>query len=61
LKKGFGIGRTYSALSPTLRIDYILPTREFSVLQFNTIMKNYSDHYMLVADIQLRKDSTGTK
>jgi endonuclease/exonuclease/phosphatase family metal-dependent hydrolase len=61
LKKGFGIGRTYSALSPTLRIDYILPTRDFSVLQFNTIIKNYSDHYMLVTDLQLRKDGTQAK
>jgi endonuclease/exonuclease/phosphatase family metal-dependent hydrolase len=61
LKKGFGIGRTYSALSPTLRIDYILPTRDFSVLQFNTIVKNYSDHYMLVTDLQLRKDGTQAK
>jgi endonuclease/exonuclease/phosphatase family metal-dependent hydrolase len=61
LKKGFGIGRTYSALSPTLRIDYILPTRDFSVLQFNSLIKPYSDHYMLVADIQLKKDSTKSK
>jgi endonuclease/exonuclease/phosphatase family metal-dependent hydrolase len=53
LKKGFGIGRTYSALSPTLRIDYILATKEFSIEQFNRIIKNYSDHYLLVADVKL--------
>jgi endonuclease/exonuclease/phosphatase family metal-dependent hydrolase len=55
LESGFGIGRTYSALSPTLRIDYILTTKDFSVQQFNRIVKNYSDHYMLVADVQLKK------
>lgn len=55
LRKGFGIGRTYSALSPTLRIDYILTTKNFEVQQFNRIVKNYSDHYMLVADVRLKK------
>jgi endonuclease/exonuclease/phosphatase family metal-dependent hydrolase len=55
LKKGFGIGRTFSGISPTLRIDYILATNHFSVLQFNRLVKNYSDHYMLVTDLQLKK------
>jgi endonuclease/exonuclease/phosphatase family metal-dependent hydrolase len=55
LKKGFGIGRTYSYLSPTLRIDYIFTTKDFSILQFNRVVKDYSDHYMLVADVQLKK------
>ncbi|MEO6069906.1 MAG: endonuclease/exonuclease/phosphatase family protein [Chitinophagaceae bacterium] len=55
LKKGFGIGRTFSGIAPTLRIDYILATPHFSVLQFNRVIKNYSDHYMLVADVQLKK------
>lgn len=53
LKQGFGIGRTYANLSPTLRIDYILTTKDFNVLQFNRIPKNLSDHYMLVADLKL--------
>lgn len=53
LKKGFGIGRTYTGISPTLRIDYILPTKHFNVLQFNRLVKNYSDHYMLLADLEL--------
>jgi endonuclease/exonuclease/phosphatase family metal-dependent hydrolase len=55
LNKGFGVGRTYASLSPTLRIDYILTTRDFDVVQFNRIVKNYSDHYMLVADLKLKK------
>ena len=55
LKKGFGIGRTFSALSPTLRIDYIFADDNFKIKQFNRIVKNYSDHYMLVSDIQLKK------
>lgn len=55
LKQGFGIGRTFSGISPTLRIDYILATKHFEVLQFNRQLKNYSDHYMLVADLQLKR------
>ncbi len=54
LKKGFGIGRTFSAISPTLRIDYIFADRRFRVHQFRRIAKQYSDHYMLVADIELK-------
>ena len=55
LEKGFGIGRTYAALSPTLRIDYIFATKQFSILQFNRLVKNYSDHYMLLSDVKLNK------
>ena len=54
LKKGFGIGRTFSALSPTLRIDYIFADKNFRVLQFNRIARKYSDHYMLVSDLVLK-------
>ena len=51
LKKGFGIGRTFNALSPTLRIDYIMADPQFRIHQFKRIVKEYSDHYMLVADL----------
>jgi len=54
LKRGFGIGRTFSAISPTLRIDYIFADSRFRIDQFKRIVKNYSDHYMLVADIELK-------
>jgi endonuclease/exonuclease/phosphatase family metal-dependent hydrolase len=54
LKKGFGIGRTFSGLAPTLRIDYIFPDNNFRILQFNRITKRLSDHYMLVADLELK-------
>lgn len=55
LKKGFGIGRTFNVISPTLRIDYILASKEFEVRQFNRIARNLSDHFMLVTDLQLKK------
>ena len=53
LQKGSGIGRTFSSLSPTLRIDYVLASNEFIIEQFNRVEKNYSDHYMLVTDLKL--------
>jgi endonuclease/exonuclease/phosphatase family metal-dependent hydrolase len=55
LKKGFGIGRTFSAISPTLRIDYIFADQRFKIRQFNRVVKRYSDHYMIVADVELKK------
>lgn len=54
LKKGFGIGRTFSSLSPTLRIDYIFADDHFTIRQFKRILKRYSDHYMLVSDVALK-------
>jgi endonuclease/exonuclease/phosphatase family metal-dependent hydrolase len=53
LMKGSGIGRTFNSISPTLRIDYILASDDFSVLQFKRFVRNLSDHYMLVADLKL--------
>jgi endonuclease/exonuclease/phosphatase family metal-dependent hydrolase len=53
LETSFGIGRTYSYIAPTLRIDYIFTTPDFSIRQFNRVVKEYGDHYMLVADVQL--------
>lgn len=55
LEKDFGIGRTYIALAPTLRIDYILPDTTFSVKQFDMVDEDLSDHLMLVTDVSLNK------
>jgi endonuclease/exonuclease/phosphatase family metal-dependent hydrolase len=55
LKKGWGIGRTFTSLSPTLRIDYIFADKNFRVQQINRLVKSLSDHYMLVADLELKK------
>ena len=53
IERGFGIGRTYVHLSPTLRIDYILADKSFGVLQCAKFPLPYSDHHPLVADLQL--------
>ena len=55
LKKGFWTGRTtrtsFGIISPTLRIDYILASRNFSVNQFHIIHVPYSDHYPVETDL----------
>jgi endonuclease/exonuclease/phosphatase family metal-dependent hydrolase len=54
LATSLGIGRTYLALAPTLRIDYILPDNHFNIHQFDMVDEDLSDHLMLVADLSLR-------
>jgi endonuclease/exonuclease/phosphatase family metal-dependent hydrolase len=53
LQQGFGFDRTYHYLSPTLRIDYILADKKFTVEQYKKIKVPYSDHYPVVADIKI--------
>lgn len=54
LKQHFGIGRTYIWMAPTLRIDYILPDKNFEVKQFDLVDEDLSDHLMLVSDLKLK-------
>jgi endonuclease/exonuclease/phosphatase family metal-dependent hydrolase len=53
IQKGFGIGRTYVNLSPTLRIDYILSDPRLEVLQCRKFALPYSDHNPVIADLQV--------
>jgi endonuclease/exonuclease/phosphatase family metal-dependent hydrolase len=53
LEKGFGIGRTFIALAPTLRIDYLLADNRFTISQFTTIKKRFSDHLPVIMDVKL--------
>lgn len=52
VEKGFGLGRTFVFISPTLRIDYMLPSTKFEVLQYKKIKLPYSDHFPLVSDFK---------
>ncbi len=55
IEKGKGIGRTFSGISPTLRIDNIFTADRFTVKQFLRIPKKLSDHFPIFADVQLEK------
>ena len=52
-EKGSGIGRTFSSISPTLRIDNIFVDNKLIVEQFVRIKKKLSDHFPIIADITL--------
>ncbi len=54
LATGFGVGKTFSDIAPTLRIDYMFVTKDVGIKQFNRVVRNYSDHYMLVGDFVLQ-------
>jgi endonuclease/exonuclease/phosphatase family metal-dependent hydrolase len=54
-EKGRGIGRTFSGISPTLRIDNIFVAEQFEVEQFLRINRKLSDHFPIFADLQLKK------
>ncbi len=54
-KKGAGLGRTFSSISPVLRIDNIFADNRFDVLQYTRVDKKLSDHFPLITDLQLDK------
>jgi endonuclease/exonuclease/phosphatase family metal-dependent hydrolase len=53
IKKGFGVGRSYAHIFPTLRIDYIFADKQFTVLQSKKFNLPYSDHHPVIADFKL--------
>jgi endonuclease/exonuclease/phosphatase family metal-dependent hydrolase len=57
VKKGSGFARTFSAISPTLRIDNIFADKAFTILQFTRVKKLLSDHFPIIADLYFSKNS----
>lgn len=55
VEKGSGLGRTFSGISPVLRIDNIFIDEKYDVLQFQLIKKKLSDHFPILADVGLGK------
>jgi endonuclease/exonuclease/phosphatase family metal-dependent hydrolase len=51
VKKGSGIGRTFTGISPTLRIDNIFADKKFTIKQFIRVDKKLSDHFPIIADV----------
>ncbi|MEO6838460.1 MAG: endonuclease/exonuclease/phosphatase family protein [Ginsengibacter sp.] len=52
VEKGSGISRTYSSISPTLRIDNIFADKRFKIVQFTRIKKLLSDHFPIITDVR---------
>lgn len=55
VEKGGGLGRTFSSISPVLRIDNIFVDKNFDVQYFLRINKKLSDHFPIIADVQMGK------
>ncbi len=55
VEKGSGLGRTFSGISPVLRIDNIFVDKKMDVLQFDRVKKKLSDHFPLFADVVMAK------
>jgi endonuclease/exonuclease/phosphatase family metal-dependent hydrolase len=54
LEAGQGLGRSFSKYLPTLRIDFIFAPKKTKVLNCYTIQDLISDHYPVIAEIQLK-------
>lgn len=54
LEKGWGLGRTLSYLSPTLRIDYILAQPAFTVAGYTTFKVKGFEHFPVMASLSLQ-------
>ncbi len=54
VEKGAGISRTFSSISPTLRIDNIFVDKDFKITQFERVKKLLSDHFPIIADIRFK-------
>jgi len=52
-EKGWGIGRTFQFLSPTLRIDYVLHSKALSLRQVQIIRPSPGDHNPVIADFKI--------
>jgi len=48
---GSGFGNTYNGIFPSFRIDHIFVNNFITVLNYNRIKNNYSDHYPIIAEI----------
>ena len=55
VEKGSGLGRTFSGISPVLRIDNIFVDEKIDVLQFSLVKKKLSDHFPIIADVEMPK------
>jgi endonuclease/exonuclease/phosphatase family metal-dependent hydrolase len=53
LESGSGIGQTFNGNLPALKIDYIFTDSTFNAVQSNIIYKKLSDHFPIVAELNI--------
>lgn len=54
LETSWGLGRTLSFLSPTLRIDYILAQDNFNINGFQIYKQPFFEHFPIMANLSLK-------
>ena len=54
LEASWGFGTTYKSLLPGLRIDYLLPGRDFEIYDFERVSCPFSDHHAVRTVLSLR-------
>ncbi len=54
-EKGVWLGRTFSGIAPTLRIDNIFVDKRFDVEQYIRVKKKLSDHFPILTDVEMQK------
>jgi endonuclease/exonuclease/phosphatase family metal-dependent hydrolase len=55
-ESGSGLGKTYEAIAPSFRIDYIFHSKDFSSYNFSIHRGDLSDHYPISCDLEMRKN-----
>ncbi|WP_343700392.1 endonuclease/exonuclease/phosphatase family protein [Chitinophaga sp.] len=55
LAQGSGLGRTFSAVAPHLRIDYILAGQQFTVEDFFIYRRKGFEHFPVMARLSLKR------
>jgi endonuclease/exonuclease/phosphatase family metal-dependent hydrolase len=51
VEAGSGMGKSYFGVFPSYRIDYVLHSKKFSVLEFNSPKFDFSDHFPIVCKL----------
>jgi endonuclease/exonuclease/phosphatase family metal-dependent hydrolase len=54
VEQGAGLGRTFSGIAPTLRIDNIFMQPSFVIHQYARVSKKLSDHFPILADVSIK-------
>lgn len=57
IERGVGVSSTYAGPIPLLRIDYILASKDFVVLDYQLLKEPYSDHYPVLSKVVLEERS----
>ena len=57
VEAGSGMGITYKGRFPSFRIDYIFYDSSFQIRHYHEEKKRYSDHYPVMADFRLKKET----